>query len=90
MDETELTNNQAGSRSGRKAKGEETLTAKKYESDKKGESGGNKTANKASGCGGSRVLGDALPGMSIHMVEPDPQWFKHPLFKPPDNPCVLI
>lgn len=83
MDESELTNNQAGSRSGRKAKGEETLVAKQYKTEKKGVSGGNKTANKASGVGGSRVKGEALPGFSIHTVEPDPKWFKHPQFRLP-------
>jgi len=38
------------------------------------------------------VRGEALPGFSIHTVEPDPKWFKHPQFRPPatDNPVVLI
>ncbi len=85
MDESELTTNQSGLRSGRKAKAEKTVTAKLFERDKQGESVGNKTSLKESGCCGSRVRGDALPGFVIFQVEPDQRWWKHPAFKPPDT-----
>jgi len=72
-------------------------SAKKLEQEKKGESGANKSSNRASGVGGSRVAGDPLPGFVIFKVEPNAKWWKHAKFRPPDttwthpdNPVVLI